>query len=108
MNLFLLVVGGLMDVYPAIVVVVPLIVPIGRAYGIDPIHLGVIFLANLEMGFLMPPLGMNLLLSSYRFKKPMPEVYRAIIPVLIVQFIGVLLITYVPFLTTMLPRWLGH
>ncbi len=108
LNLFLLVVGGLMDVYPAIVVVVPLIVPIGRAYGIDPIHLGVIFLANLEMGFLMPPLGMNLLLSSYRFKKPMPEVYRAIIPVLIVQFIGVLLITYVPFLTTMLPRWLGH
>jgi tripartite ATP-independent transporter DctM subunit len=107
LNLFLLVVGGLMDVYPAIVVVAPLVVPIGLSFGIDPTHLGVIFLANLEMGFLMPPLGMNLLLSSYRFNKPMPEVYRAIIPLLIVQFIGVLLITYVPAMTTLLPRLLG-
>lgn len=104
LNLFLVVVGGLMDIYPAIVVVAPLIVPIGQAFNIDPIHLGVVFLANLEMGFLMPPLGINLLLSSYRFKKPIPEVYRAILPVLAVQFVGVLLITYVPFLTTWLPR----
>src|SRR4029079_18476251 len=105
LNLFLLVVGGLMDVYPAIIVVVPLIVPIGEAFGINPIHLGVIFLANLEMGFLMPPLGMNLLLSSYRFRRPMPEVYRAILPLLAVQFVGVLLITYVPALSTKLPEW---
>lgn len=108
LNLFLLIVGGLMDVYPAIIVVGPLLVPIGKAYGIDPIHLGVIFLANLEMGFLMPPLGMNLLLSSYRFNKPMPVLYRAILPVLGVQFIAVLLITYVPPMTTWLPRVFGH
>jgi tripartite ATP-independent transporter DctM subunit len=104
LNLFLLVVGGLMDVYPAIIVVGPLLVPIGKAYGIDPVHLGVIFLANLEMGFLMPPLGMNLLLSSYRFNKPMPVLYRAILPVLVVQFIAVLLITYVPAMTIWLPQ----
>jgi len=105
LNLFLLVVGGLMDVYPAIVVIVPLLVPIGEAFGVHPIHLGVIFLANLEMGFLMPPLGMNLLLASYRFRRPMPEVYRAILPLLAVQFVGVLLITYVPVLSTKLPEW---
>lgn len=108
LNLFLLIVGGLMDVYPAIIVVAPLLVPIGEAYGIDPIHLGVVFLANLEMGFLMPPLGMNLLLSSYRFGKPLPTLYRAILPLLVVQFIGVLLITYLPFMTTWLPRWLAR
>jgi C4-dicarboxylate transporter DctM subunit len=83
-------------------------VPIGLQYGIDPVHLGVIFLANLEMGFLMPPLGMNLLLASYRFKRPMPEVYRAILPMLVVQFIGVLLITYCPPLTMLLPKWFGQ
>ncbi len=106
LNLFLLVVGGLMDVYPAIVVIVPLLVPIGvEGFHIHPIHLGVIFLANLEMGFLMPPLGMNLLLASYRFRRPMPEVYRAILPLLAVQFVGVLLITYVPVLSTKLPEW---
>lgn len=108
LNLFLLIVGGLMDIYPAIVVVVPLIVPIGKAFGIDPVHLGVIFLANLEMGFMMPPLGINLLLSSYRFNRPIPQVYRAIVPILIVQFIGVLVITYVPAMTTFLPRWFGR
>lgn len=107
LNLFLLIVGGLMDVYPAIVVVAPLVVPIGEAFDIDPIHLGVVFLANLELGFLMPPLGINLLLSSYRFKRPIPQVYRAILPILIVQFIAVLLITYFPALTTTLPRLFG-
>jgi tripartite ATP-independent transporter DctM subunit len=105
LNFFLLIVGGLMDVYPAIVVIVPLMVPIGEAFGINPIHLGVIFLANLEMGFLMPPLGINLLLAGYRFRKPIPEVYRAILPLLAVQFVGVLLITYVPMLSTSLPAW---
>jgi TRAP-type C4-dicarboxylate transport system permease large subunit len=103
LNAFLLVVGGLMDIYPAIVVVVPLTVPIGRAFGVDPIHLGIIFLANLELGFMMPPAGLNLLLSSYRFKKPMSEVCRSILPILAIQFLGVLLITYVPALTTALP-----
>ncbi len=104
LNLFLLVVGALMEIYAAIVVVVPLLVPIGLAFGIDPIHLGIIFLANLELGFLMPPVGMNLLLASYRFKKPMSEVTRASLPMLVVLLIGVLLITYIEPLTTWLPR----
>ena len=104
LNLFLLVVGCLMDVYSAIVVVVPLIVPMGVAFGVDPVHLGIIFLANLELGFLTPPVGMNLFLASYRFGKPMSFVIRAVMPMLIVLLIGVLLITYVPALTTTLPR----
>jgi len=82
-------------------------VPLGLAFGIDPIHLGIIFLANMELGFLAPPAGLNLLLSSYRFNKPMVEVMRAVLPMLGVQFIGVLLITYVPPLTTFLPRLFG-
>ncbi|MBI4326318.1 MAG: TRAP transporter large permease subunit [Chloroflexi bacterium] len=105
LNLFLLAVGCLMDIFSAIVVVVPLIVPMGAAFGIDPVHLGIIFLANLELGYLTPPVGMNLFLSSYRFGKPMSEVSRAIIPILQVLFFGVLLITYLPALTTALPRW---
>jgi C4-dicarboxylate transporter DctM subunit len=108
LNLFLLVVGCLMDIYSAIVVVVPLIVPIGKVYGINPVHLGIIFLANLELGYLTPPVGMNLFLSSYRFKKPMAEVTRSIIPMLLVLLVGVLLITYIPPLTTLLPRLFGH
>jgi C4-dicarboxylate transporter, DctM subunit len=103
LNLFLLVVGALMEIYAAIVVVVPLLVPIGNAFGIDPIHLGIIFLANLELGFLMPPVGMNLLLASYRFNKPMAEVTRASFPMLLVLLVGVFLITYVPPLTTFFP-----
>ncbi len=103
LNLFLLLVGCLMDVFSAIIVVVPLIVPLGVAFNIDPVHLGIIFLANLELGFLTPPVGMNLFLSSYRFKKPMAEVIHATIPILIVLLVGVLLITYFPPLTTFLP-----
>ncbi|MCG3126746.1 MAG: hypothetical protein CHACPFDD_01600 [Phycisphaerae bacterium] len=106
LNLFLLVVGCLMDIYSAIVVVVPLIIPIGVAFNIDPLHLGIIFLANLELGYLTPPVGMNLFLSSYRFGRSIPEVTRAAFPILVVQFIGVLLITYWPALTTTLPKWL--
>ena len=103
LNLFLLVAGGVMEIYAAIVVVVPLIVPISEAFHIDPIHLGIIFLANMELGFLMPPAGLNLLISSYRFNKPMPEVCRAILPILAIQSVGVLLITYIPPLSTWLP-----
>ena len=69
--------------------------------------LGIIFLANLELGYLTPPVGMNLFLSSYRFNKPMSEVTRAVIPMLIVLLIGVILITYIPAMTTTLPRWFG-
>jgi len=108
LNLFLLLVGCLMDIFSAIVVVVPLMVPMGLAFGIDPVHLGIIFLANLELGYLTPPVGMNLFLASYRFGKPMSEVYRAVVPMLLVRFVAVLLITYLPPLTTTLPRWFGR
>ena len=108
LNLFLLIVGCLMDVYSAIVIVAPLLVPLGAAFNINPVHLGIVFLANLELGFLTPPVGVNLFLSSLRFNKPMPVVVRSIIPILIIMFIGVLVITYVPALTTTLPRWLGN
>jgi tripartite ATP-independent transporter DctM subunit len=103
LNAFLLVVGCLMDVFSAIVVVVPLIVPVAAAFGIDPIHLGIIFLANLELGYLTPPVGMNLFLSAYRFDKPVPVVMRSVLPMFVVLLLGVLLITYLPMLTTTLP-----
>jgi len=107
LNLFLIVVGALMDIYSALVIVVPLIVPLGLAYGIDPIHLGIVFLANAELGYLMPPVGENLFLASLRFNKPVSEVFRSVIPMVVVFLIAVLLITYFPALTTTLPRWLG-
>lgn len=106
LNLFLLVVGCLMDIFSATVVVVPILVPIGAAFGIDPVHLGILFLANLELGYLTPPVGMNLFLASYRFNKPLAEVYRAVWPVLLWRVPGILLITYIPWLSTFLPRWL--
>jgi tripartite ATP-independent transporter DctM subunit len=96
LNLFLLVVGSVVEIYAAIIILAPLIVPIGAAFNINPIHLGVIFLANLELGFLFPPVGLNLFLSSSRFKKPLPQLYRHIVPFLIILAIGVLLITYIP------------
>jgi len=108
LNLFLLIVGCLMEIYAAIVIQAPLLVTIGHSFGIDPVHLGIIFLANLELGYLTPPVGLNLLLSSYRFKKSVPEVLRAVTPVTLVMSAGVLLITYVPALTTTLPRWFGR
>jgi C4-dicarboxylate transporter, DctM subunit len=104
LNLFLLIVGCLMDIFSAIIVVAPLIVPLGIAFGINPVHLGIIFLANLELGYLTPPVGMNLFLASYRFNKPIGEVTRASLPMLCILFVGVLLITYLPFLTTFLPQ----
>jgi len=86
--------------------VVPLLVPMATAFGIEPLHLGVIFLANLELGYLTPPVGMNLFLSSYRFNKPVPEVVRASLGVLGVRALGVVIITYVPALSLWLPQWL--
>jgi len=100
LNLFLLIVGCLMDIFSAIVVVVPLIVPIGLAFGIEPIHLGILFLANLELGFLTPPVGMNLFLASYRFEKPLTAIYRMALPFLGILAIGVLMIAYIPRMTT--------
>jgi tripartite ATP-independent transporter DctM subunit len=103
-NLLLILVGGLLEIYAAIAVVVPLLLPLGAAYGIDPIHLGIIFLANMELGFLCPPLGLNLFLSSYRFKKPMTEVYLAALPMYAILWLVVLVITYCEPITTWLPR----
>ncbi len=99
LNGLLIVVGALMDIFSAIVVIVPLIAPIALAYGIDPVHLGIIFLANMELGYLMPPMGENLFLSSYRFDKPLTEVYRSTLPYTALLLGTVLLITYVPGLT---------
>lgn len=95
LNLFLLVIGMMMEIFSAIVVV-PLIVPVARQYGIDPIHLGIIFLANLEIAYLMPPVGLNLFMASFRFKKSIGEVASATLPFILVLFIALLLITYVP------------
>ena len=99
LNVFLLVVGCLMDIFSAIIVVVPIITPIALAYGIDPVHLGIVFVVNLELGFLTPPVGMNLFLASYRFNEPLTKVYRHVIPFLLLRLGGVLLITYVTALT---------
>ena len=108
LNVFLLLVGTVMDIFSAIVVVVPLILPLAQVYEISLVHLGVIFIANLELGYLHPPLGLNLLLASYRFKKPVLEVTWATLPMLGILAIGVLLITYVPWLTEGLLRLMGR
>jgi len=104
LNVFLLIVGWLMEIFAAIVVVVPLIVPLGAAFGLDPVHLGIIFVANLELGFLTPLVGINIFLASYRFKRPVLEVCRAALPFMAILGAGVLIITYVPWLTTGLVR----
>lgn len=108
LNVFLLLVGTVMDIFSAIVVVVPLILPLADAYQINAVHLGIIFIANLELGFLHPPLGLNLLLASIRFKKPVLEVTWATLPMLGILAIGVLLITYVPWLTTGILEMIGR
>lgn len=107
LNVILLVLGSVLEIYSAIIILAPLIAPMGRAFGVDPIHLGVIFLANLELGFLFPPVGLNLFLSSSRFKKPLPQLYRHVLPFLIILGIGVLLITYLPIMSLGVLRLLG-
>jgi tripartite ATP-independent transporter DctM subunit len=107
LNVVLLIKGSFMDVFSAIIVMVPLIRPIAISFGIDPVQMGVIFLANLELGYLTPPIGMNLCLSAYRFRQPMAAVYRATLPFYLILLAGVLLITYVPELTTLPVKWLG-
>lgn len=108
LNVILLLVGAVMDIFSAIIVVVPLIVPLGLAFGIDPVHLGVIFLANLELGYLTPPVGMNLFLSSLRFKKSLLEIWRTVIPFLVIFIIWVLLITYIPFISSGISSLILH
>ena len=108
LNGFLLIVGCLMDIFSATFVVAPLLVPLGLAYGVHPVHLGIIFIANLELGYITPPVGLNLFLSSYKFRKPLLEVTAASFPMLLVLGFGVLVITYVPWLTTGLLGWMGR
>ena len=99
LNLLLIIVGALMDIYSAIIVLVPLIAPMAGAYGIHPVHLGIVFLANMQLGYLMPPMGENLFLSAYRFDKPLAEVYRCVLPYVGIILLAVLAITYIPALT---------
>lgn len=99
LNIFLLIVGALMDIFSAIIVVVPIILPMAQEYGVDPIHLAIIFLTNLEIGFITPPVGINLFISSFRFDKSVLELYKASFPFLILLVIALLIITYVPSLS---------
>ena len=100
LNLALLVTGCFMDIFSAIMVVVPLIIPLGNLFGIHPVHLGIIFLANMELGYLTPPVGLNLYLASYTFNEPIGKIYKDVFPFLMIQLATVLLITYIPFFST--------
>jgi TRAP-type C4-dicarboxylate transport system permease large subunit len=91
-----------MDIFSAIMVVAPLIIPIGEVFGIHPVHLGIIFLANLELGFMTPPVGLNLFLAGYRFDRPLTRIYRNVVPFFLLQLAALLVITYVPSFTTFL------
>jgi C4-dicarboxylate transporter DctM subunit len=107
LNVLLLVLGSVLEIFSAIIVLAPLIAPIGAAFGVNPVHLGVIFLANLELGFLFPPVGLNLFLSSTRFGTPLTKLYRTVLPFLVILAIGVLLITYIPDLSLGILKLLG-
>ncbi|MDR2194154.1 MAG: TRAP transporter large permease subunit [Treponema sp.] len=104
LNIALLVTGCLIDIFSAILIILPMIAPLGAAYGIEPVHLGIIFLINMETGFLTPPVGLNLFLSSYRFNRPFVETARAVLPFLLIQLAAVLLVTYVPAISTWLTK----
>ena len=107
LNVFLLIVGSLMDIFSAIIVVVPLIIPIAREFGVDPLHLGIIFLTNLEIGYLHPPVGLNLFLSSIRFKRSIINLYWVTLPFLMILVLALIIITYWPDLSLYLPRLLS-
>ncbi len=104
LNLFLLILGTMLDIFSALVLLVPLLLPIALGYGIDPVHLGIIFLANMQIGYFTPPVGMNLFIASYRFKKPILQLYRATLPWFLILLLAVLIITYWPALSLVLVR----
>ena len=106
LNVALLAAGCLIEIYPAILVLAPLVTQLGAAYGVDPLHLGVVFLANMELGYLTPLVGLNLFFASYRFDKPIAEIFRAVLPLFVALAAGVILITYLPVLSLTLPRLL--
>jgi len=99
LNIFLLLLGAVLDIFSALVIMVPLILPLAVGYGIHPVHLGVIFLANMQIGYMTPPVGMNLFIASYRFKKPITELYSASLPFMVILLVALLLITYWPWLS---------
>jgi tripartite ATP-independent transporter DctM subunit len=99
LNIFLLIVGCLMDIFSAIIVVVPLILPIAEQFGVNPLHLAIVFLTNLEIGYITPPVGINLFISSFRFNKPVIELYKISVPYLFLMLRALILITYIPWLT---------
>jgi len=107
LNIFLLVVGAMMDIFSAIMVVAPLIIPIAVKFGVDPVHLGVIFLANLGIGYSTPPVGMNLFIASFRFNEPVLKLYRAAAPFLVILLVSLAIITYWPDLSLWLVRFVG-
>jgi TRAP-type C4-dicarboxylate transport system permease large subunit len=92
----LLILGAMLDIFSALVIMVPLLLPVAVGYGIHPVHLGIIFLANMQIGYFTPPVGMNLFIASYRFKKPLTELYSATLPFLLVLLLALMLITYFP------------
>ena len=102
LNIFLLIVGSMLDIFSALVLVVPLIVPIAKGYGVDLLHLGIIFLTNLQIGYCTPPVGLNLFLASYRFNKPIPLIYRACLPFLVLLLLCLALITFFPSISLLL------
>ena len=102
LNLFLLALGMILDIFSALVIIVPIILPIAIGYDIHPVHLGIIFLANMQLGYFTPPVGMNLFIASYRFDKPVMTLYRATIPFFLILLVAVLLITYLPWLSLVL------
>jgi C4-dicarboxylate transporter, DctM subunit len=101
LNILLLMLGAILDIFSALVIMVPLILPVAVSYGIDPVHLGIIFLANMQIGYFTPPVGMNLFIASYRFKKSIISLYRSTIPFMLLLLIAVLIITYWPVLSMM-------
>ena len=96
LNIMLLVLGAMLDIFSALVIMVPLLLPVAVGYGIHPVHLGIIFLANMQIGYFTPPIGMNLFIASYRFKKPLLELYAACWPFMVVLLVALALITYIP------------
>jgi tripartite ATP-independent transporter DctM subunit len=105
LNAFLLILGTMLDIFAALVIIVPILLPVAVGYDIDPLHLGIIFLANMQIGYFTPPVGMNLFIASFRFGKPVMTLYRATLPFFFLLLAAVLLITYIPALSLWLPRW---
>ncbi|MGB5281004.1 MAG: TRAP transporter large permease subunit, partial [Arenicellales bacterium] len=99
LNIFLLVLGMMLDIFSALIIIIPIILPIAAGYGIHPVHLGIVFLANMQLGYFTPPVGMNLFIASFRFNKPVMELYIATLPFFFILLFAVLIITYWPALS---------